>query len=284
MSPPLQERVVPVALPGVADAFGLLSEPMAGASPVGVLVVVGGPQYRAGSHRHFVELARHLAAHGHACLRFDHRGLGDAPAPLQSFEALDDDIDAGISALMQAAPALKGVVLWGLCDAAAAALLYVQRRQDPRVLGLALLNPWVRTAQSEARVQVSHYYAQRLRSPAFWAKLLRGGVGVGQLRDWWRARQRAKGVAPTGPVLGFTERMAQGWQGFGGPILLQLALPDLTAQEFIDTANRSWPQWQAKPRLRRHDHQEATHTFSVKAHKQQVNQELVDWLQQEFRP
>ena len=42
-----------------------------------VLVVVGGPQVRAGSHRHFVQLARHLATHGHAVMRFDVRGMGD---------------------------------------------------------------------------------------------------------------------------------------------------------------------------------------------------------------
>ena len=36
-----------------------------------VLVVVGGPQTRVGSHRQFVLLARALADNGFACLRFE---------------------------------------------------------------------------------------------------------------------------------------------------------------------------------------------------------------------
>ena len=43
---------------------------------LGVVIIVGGPQYRAGSHRQFVSLARALAAAGHAVLRFDYRGMG----------------------------------------------------------------------------------------------------------------------------------------------------------------------------------------------------------------
>ena len=45
---------------------------------LGVIVVVGGPQYRAGSHRQFVLLARALADAGHAVLRLDVRGMGDS--------------------------------------------------------------------------------------------------------------------------------------------------------------------------------------------------------------
>lgn len=44
---------------------GILAEPVTGEpAEVGVVIVVGGPQYRAGSHRQFTLLARHFAAHG----------------------------------------------------------------------------------------------------------------------------------------------------------------------------------------------------------------------------
>ena len=50
---------------------GVLSVPTGTPQSV-VIVVVGGPQYRVGSHRQFVQLSRALASAGHATLRFDY--------------------------------------------------------------------------------------------------------------------------------------------------------------------------------------------------------------------
>ncbi|KAB8057318.1 hydrolase 1, exosortase A system-associated, partial [Janthinobacterium violaceinigrum] len=60
-----------------ARLVGILSLPAA-PGPRGVLIVTGGPQYRVGSHRQFVLLARALAAQGVPVLRFDLRGMGDS--------------------------------------------------------------------------------------------------------------------------------------------------------------------------------------------------------------
>ena len=54
---------------------GILAEPDGTPAEVGVVIIVGGPQYRAGSHRQFTLLARHLAARGFAVLRFDYRSM-----------------------------------------------------------------------------------------------------------------------------------------------------------------------------------------------------------------
>lgn len=54
--------------------------------PFGVLIVVGGPQYRAGSHRQFVTLERDLAAAGIPAMRFDYRGMVDSHREQISFE------------------------------------------------------------------------------------------------------------------------------------------------------------------------------------------------------
>ncbi|HEY0584958.1 MAG TPA: hydrolase 1, exosortase A system-associated, partial [Pseudoduganella sp.] len=150
---------------------GILS-PAATAARRGVLVIVGGPQYRAGSHRQFALLARQLAAQGIPALRFDYRGLGDSSGAARTFEHVAADIRSAIDAFQAAVPGLQEVVLWGLCDAAAAALFY--GRRDPRVTGLVLLNPWARSAAGLARSTLKHYYWARLRDPALWRKLARG--------------------------------------------------------------------------------------------------------------
>ena len=130
---------------------GVLSLPAAPATR-GVLIVVGGPQYRVGSHRQFTLLARHLAAHGIPSLRFDYRGMGDSSGAVRSFEAVDADIRRAIDIFYERVSGLESVVIWGLCDAASAALFYAHR--DARVGGLVLLNPWVRTPEGMARTVV----------------------------------------------------------------------------------------------------------------------------------
>src|SRR4030095_1965420 len=107
----------------------------------GVLIVVGGPQYRSGSHRQFTLLARHLAEQGVPSLRFDYRGMGDSGGAPRTFENVRSDIRCAVNAMCDVLPGMKDVVIWGLCDAASAALLYAH--QDARVSGVVLLNPWV---------------------------------------------------------------------------------------------------------------------------------------------
>src|SRR5215471_15952260 len=75
------------------DLIGLLHMPDPSPS-LGVVIVVGGPQYRAGSHRQFVLLARDLASNGAAVLRFDCRGMGDSGGNFPGFERIGPDIAA----------------------------------------------------------------------------------------------------------------------------------------------------------------------------------------------
>jgi exosortase A-associated hydrolase 1 len=270
--------------------LGVLSRPAARpAAAVGVVVVVGGPQYRAGSHRQFVMLARHLAAAGFPVLRFDARGMGDSAGAQRSFEELGDDVRAAVSALMEAEPGLRGVVLWGLCDGASAALLALHERADPRVLGLALLNPWVRSVASLARTHVKHYYRQRLMERAFWAKLLRGGVALQALRDllgnlraaFGGGGRRRRAVAEALP---FQQRMARAWATFDGGILLLLSERDHTAQEFIEFSQGD-AAWQAALRARvpqRVTLAGADHTCSDPAAQAAAEAATLQWLRDQF--
>ncbi|MTW14575.1 hydrolase 1, exosortase A system-associated, partial [Pseudoduganella eburnea] len=171
----LEERALAFPCQG-ETLVGLLSGANA-SSRRGVLIVVGGPQYRAGSHRQFTLLARQLAARGIPSLRFDYRGMGDSGGAPHQFDMVADDLRAAIDAFQAALPGLQEVVLWGLCDGAAAALFYAHR--DARVTGLVLLNPWARSAAGLARATLKHYYWQRLRDPAFWRKLGSGRLALG---------------------------------------------------------------------------------------------------------
>ena len=247
-----------------------------------VVLVVGGPQYRAGSHRQYTLLARRLAAAGFAVLRFDMRGMGDSGGAQRGFESVRDDIGAAIDALAHHQPAVRKIVLWGLCDAASAALLYCDETADPRVAALALVNPWVRSCTSEARTRVNHYYAQRLMQGEFWAKLLRGQVGATALAELGRNLRQSQADAPQPAAAAtYQQRMAAAWRRFEGPLLLVLSGRDYTAKEFIDHAS-SDPAWRGtldKPRLVRRDFVDADHTFSDAAARRALEEATLSWLE-----
>ena len=257
---------------------------------IGVLVIVGGPQYRAGSHRQFVLLARRLAGHGFPVLRFDSCGMGDSTGEQRGFESLSPDIGAAVDALHAHCPELLKVVLWGLCDGASAALLYCHETNDARVGGLCLLNPWVRSDAGLARTHVKHYYAQRAMERAFWAKLLRGKVGVGALTGLaHNVRLAVTGARrPAGPQLGsqltsqlsFQDRMAAAWCQFRHKILLLLSADDYTAKEFLEHVGTeaAWANALNHPRLERHDVAGADHTFSSVSDRVRAEDLTLAWL------
>jgi len=261
--------------------FGILARPEQ-ASELGIIVIVGGPQTRVGSHRQFVLLARHLAAAGYPTLRFDYRGMGDSTGEQRSFEAITPDIAAAVDRLQAACPSVKRIVLWGLCDAASAALLYFDAAQDLRIAGLCLLNPWVRSEATLAKTQVKHYYGQRLLQREFWIKLISGRMNIlGALGELLRklGQTQAAPHAST-PTPGFQERMARGWRSFPGRILLILSGDDYTTKEFLEYAgtNPAWDGLLNSSRCLRVDIAEADHTFSSNDWRKRVENACLDWL------
>lgn len=250
----------------------------------GVLIIVGGPQYRVGSHRQFVLLSRRLAGEGYPAMRFDYRGMGDAGGAMRSFEDVRADIGAAIEAFQRAVPSLRRIVLWGLCDAASAALLYVQATPDPRLGGLVLLNPWVRSEASQARTQIKHYYGRRLLQKDFWSKLASGRMEVGtSVRELLLAaiRSRRRTAAEVDPVRqSFQDGMAAGWRGFAGQMLLILSGDDYTAKEFLEYAatDQAWAGLLEAANVHRVDLAAADHTFSSCLLRSQVEDATLSWL------
>lgn len=251
---------------------------------LGVLIVVGGPQYRVGSHRQFALMARAIAESGHPVFRFDYRGMGDSEGSLRSFEAVDDDIRAALAAFQAQAPALRGIVLWGLCDAASAIMMSTSL--PAIVVGQVLVNPWVRTPESEARAYVRHYYARRVLQRNFWRKLLGGkldaGYSVKQFLATLRASKPLTSTQSTPSAGSYIDRMRRGLQAFDGPVLFVLSGRDLTAREFEALRERS-PEWQralAAPRVHLLRLAGADHTFSDGASLREGMAAMLRWVEQ----
>lgn len=270
--------------------YGILSVPeQTGAR--GVLIVVGGPQYRAGSHRQFTLLARHLASHGIPVMRFDYRGMGDSHGAARNFEDVSADIRAAIDQFMAAVPALREVVLWGLCDAASAALFYAH--QDKRVCGLALLNPWVRTEQGLAKAYLKRYYLKRAFDTALWQKIVRGRFDLptatrsllGMMRTALQTRRhdrqgQASDSAEQSGALSLPEKMYDGLRCFNGNVLLVLSGDDMTAQEFSEliSASGKWRKLLRHRKIQRQHLAAANHTFSRQEWRDQVAAWTRDWI------
>lgn len=280
---PIREDALAFGCQG-EQLVGVVSLPAGMPGDLALLVVVGGPQVRAGSHRQFTQLCRTVAASGVPAMRFDVRGMGDSSGPLHTFEHVGADITAALDALQARLPGVRRVVLWGLCDGASAALMHVHAQADRRVAGLVLLNPWVRSAQTLARAHVKHYYWNRLRQGEFWRKLLGGGVALKALRDLAGNLKAARGGTPaasSAEALPFQERMLRGAEGFDGPVLWVLSGQDYTAKEFVELAAQvpAWRQVLSRPGTERLDLEEADHTFSDRVHEDALAARTVAWLQ-----
>lgn len=261
-----------------AHMVGILSLPAA-PGPRGVLIVTGGPQYRIGSHRQFVLLARALAAQGWPVLRFDLRGMGDSEGGARDYRAAGPDIAGALAQFFDAVPSLREVALWGLCDGATAAACHAPR--DARVHALVLLNPWVRSDAGLARATLRHYYLQRLLQGAFWRKLAGGGLQLGaslaSLRQVAAATQTPATQEDDAPAPALLRALTQ----FQGKVLLILSGDDLGAREWqaLVADDPAWRGVTARAQWTQAQVEGANHTFASAAWRGDVEQLCARWLQ-----
>jgi exosortase A-associated hydrolase 1 len=176
-------------------------------------------------------------------------------------------VRAALDALFAAQPALRGCVIFGLCDAASAAMIYCP--VDPRVRGLVLANPWVHTEAGEARAYVRHYYFDRLMQASFWRKVMAGEFDAGgSLRDLLGKLRAALPGSRQGIGHGsFQQRMLYGLRRFRGRVLVLVSGRDLTAAEFVELSggDPSWQEVLQRPEVTVRRYDRADHTFSSPA-------------------
>jgi exosortase A-associated hydrolase 1 len=267
-------------------------------APRGVLVLVaGGPQYRAGYCRHWVAAARALAAAGIPTMRFDQRGIGDGAGTYQGFRSLEADLAAAIAAFRRQAPEVREVVLWGGCDAASTIMTHAWRL--PEVVGCILENPWVHNEATRSRVLITHYYWQRLTEASFWRKVLALRFDPRPALKTVRAALFARPAAPSPagavptPESGaeelpngardpsYLDEMREGMRRFRGRVLMIMSGRSLTAKEFdlLISSDRSWKGAMASPAsLERHDVRDADQALSTWAARREAIDAARRWL------
>jgi exosortase A-associated hydrolase 1 len=166
-------------------SFSCAGETLAGTfdlaeGDIGLLMVTGGSQTRIGSHRMYERLAKYLAGHDISCFRYDRRGVGDSSGNDPGYLASGPDIRAAAAAFREAAPKLRQLFGFGLCDGASALALF---GAEAGIDGIVMVNPWLVEAEagSPPPAAITDHYRRRLTSREGWKKLLSGGVDFRKL-------------------------------------------------------------------------------------------------------
>ena len=152
------------------------------------ILLNSGLVHRVGPNRIYVKLARQLAAAGMTVLRFDYSGVGDSPA--RSDGGLLDEcrVEETLAAtqLLSARQGIQRFVLMGICSGAVNSFNAI--RQDPRIIGAALINPLGYSSEfatSAQALQANHlartYWKTGLLNPKSWLRVIGGRANYGML-------------------------------------------------------------------------------------------------------
>lgn len=193
---------------------------------VGLLLVSGGNEIRAGAFSGQAQLAERVAAAGFPVLRFDRRGVGDSTGENCGFRESGPDIVAALAVFKAACPTLRRVVGFGNCDAASALMLNAGAGCD----ALVLANPWTIEHDDGAPppAAIRARYAEKLRNPRELVRLATGKVSLRKL-----AGGLGKALKPSAPPTSLAQDMRAGLDRFGGRARLLVAGRDRTGQAFV---------------------------------------------------
>ena len=282
--------------------YGILHQPDHPSS-CGLLIVTGRPALRAGRHRLFVLLARTWAGAGIPVMRFDFRGTGDSEGEMGTLDDTSEDIASAVDAFMSNMPGLQGVVLWGLCGGAADSILYAPG--DPRVIGVALVNPWSYDARVRGLATLRRYASFCFEKINRWARSAgmrsRPGGAAHASAEASRTVQNYDLDAADTPdisaprantavdrayasyrVPNLSRRLVEKLEAFEGGILLILSGQDTGSRAFKHAASISlrWRRLLAAPRVQSRELPESNHSLRRPEWRAQAAAWTMDWLRE----
>jgi exosortase A-associated hydrolase 1 len=207
------------------------------AGAVGLLIITGGNETRAGAFSGQSRLAARIAAAGYPVFRFDRRGTGDSTGDNRGFAYSNDDITAALATFRREQPQLRAVVGFGNCDAASALML----QGGSGCTALALANPWTFDAADEGPppAVLRRRYIDKLKNPREVLRLLTGGVSLTKLAAG--LKKAASGAQAPSSLVG---QMQAGMAGYQGKVRFLLAANDRTAQAFMAACPQTVGHWQ----------------------------------------
>ena len=282
--------------------YGILHQP-AQPSACGLLIVTGRPALRTGRHRLFVLLARTWAEAGIPVMRFDFRGTGDCEGEIGTLDDTADDIASAVDAFMSNMPGLQRVALWGLCGGAADSIMYAAT--DPRVVGIAIVNPWSYDARLRGLAKLRRYGSSCFEKIHHWARsagkfagpLARGDATSpmgSELTGQGQHLEVADGPDISGPranaavdrayasyrVPNLSRRLADKLEEFKGAILLILSGRDTGSLAFKHATSISlrWRRLLSAPRVQSRELPEANHSLRRSEWRTQAAQWTIEWL------
>ena len=185
------------------NLIGVVTDPGEGPShSTAVLLLNSGLIHRVGPGRLYVKMARRFAAMGYPSLRFDLSGVGDSVVRGDNVphdRATILDIQEAMDFLAESR-GVERFVLMGICSGAVDS--FNGAVADPRVSGIALLNPRGHTTDSFeyliARHSAGVYWKRVLLQPRRWLKVLKGKASPKHmLAQLWHILPRFKRWDPS---------------------------------------------------------------------------------------
>lgn len=259
-----EERMVVFDCAG-SKLIGVLHLPEAPPS-TGILLIG-----RWGSDCMSVHIGRAAAQHGIAVFRFDLRGRSDCEGPLVGVEESGDDLRAAMEAFIQEAPGIRNIVIFGLSEGAAAALLYAV--DDHRVTGLILANPWIRMEQAVAKEHLRQNLS-RVLDRGFWQRIRNSENGFSGAARSLFSLTRTWVKASRKPEPSLKDKLMDALGVFPGPVQIILSGGDPATAIFQEAAKDRLEELRIAGRLTVMTEPDANHVFS----RSDWRGRLIDWI------
>lgn len=229
---------------------------------IGLLIISGGNEIRAGAYAGMAKLSQKVAAQGFPVFRYDRRGIGDSSGTNRGFLESKADIMAAADCFRKASPDITKIIAFGNCDAASALALF---GKDIAIDKFILANPWVieqTGADSQAPTTpppsaIRSRYWQRLKNPRSIIDLFTGKIDLRKLLGG--LRQAAQKQENNSLALRLKDRLI----ALEKPCTILLANRDTTARAFLAAWNsKDFANARALPNITIETIDSASHSFA----------------------